>query len=36
MIVSYWVSAYFPLAKEIPDLETIISRFHVNFWGKIM
>ena len=22
-----------PLEKEIPDLETIISRFHVNFLG---
>ena len=22
-----------PLEKEIPALETIISRFHVNFWG---
>ncbi len=22
-----------PLEKEIPDLETIISRFHVNFFG---
>ena len=22
-----------PLEKEIPDLETIISRFHANFWG---
>ena len=25
-----------PLEKEIPNLETIISRFHVNFWGCIL
>ena len=25
-----------PLEKEIPDLETIISRFHVNFLGSTL